>query len=120
MILTALLLASGPAPVPQAVPFEQLTPADEVVVEARRILPSVGLMNDHLHSRGEFMIGVRFQHLDWGGTNRRGTRKLGDEDLMDAGYMMRATSMTMDMAMVDLMYGISDSLTVTVSPQYVW
>jgi hypothetical protein len=34
--------------------------------------------------------------------------------------MMRATSMTMDMAMVDLMYGISDDLTVTVSPQYVW
>jgi len=77
-------------------------------------------MNDHLHRRGESMIGVRYQHLDWGGANRHGTDKLSDEDLMDAGYMMRATSMTMDMAMVDLMYGISDDLTVTVSPQYVW
>ena len=110
MNVTALLLASAAAAQPQPAP----SPEDQVVVEARRILPSVGLMNDHLHRRGEFMIGVRYQHLDWGGANRHGTDKLSDEELMDAGYMMRATSMTMDMAMVDLMYGISDDLTVTV------
>ena len=127
MNLTVLLLTFAaattpqPAPVQQAVPYEHLSAAeDPVVVEARRILPSVGLMNDHLHSQGEFMIGVRYQHLDWHGENQHGTHKVSNEELMDAGYMMRATSMTMDMAMIDLMYGISDSLTVTVSPQYVW
>jgi hypothetical protein len=118
MDLTALLLAAATAQ--QAVPNERLsTPEDQVVVEGRRILPSVGLMNDHLHTRGEFMIGVRYQHFDWGGATRHGTRKISDEALMDAGYMMRAKTMTMDMAMVDLMYGISDNLTVTFSPQYV-
>lgn len=96
------------------------TPRNTVVVEARRILPSVGLMNDHMHNRGEFMIGLRFQHFDWGGANRQGTHKVGDQDLLDAGYMMRAKSMAMSMAMLDLMYGVTDNLTVTLSPQYVW
>jgi hypothetical protein len=114
MLALPLLLASAASSQPP-VPSEE-----QIVIEARRILPSVGLMNDHLHSRGEFMVGVRYQRLDWHGSNRHGTDKVSDEELMDAGYMMRATSMTMDMAMVDLMYGISDHLTVTVSPQYMW
>jgi hypothetical protein len=92
----------------------------EVTVEARRILPSVGLMNDHMHEAGEFMIGLRFQHFDWNGANRHGTNELSDADLLASGYVMRAKSMTMDMAMLDLMYGITDKLTVTLSPQYVW
>jgi len=116
MQLTAFLLASAAAAAQQPAP----APDKAVVVEARRILPSVGLMNDHLHRRGEFMIGVRFQHLDWHGANQHGTHKVSDEDLMAAGYMMRAKSMSMDMTMVDLMYGISDDLTVAISPQYVW
>jgi len=114
MSVIAVLLASA-ATVARPAP-----PENSVVVEARRILPSVGLMGDHMHSRGEFMIGVRYQHFDWDGANRRGTHKVSDEELMDAGYMMRATSMTMDMAMVDLMYGVTDDLTLTVSPQYTW
>jgi hypothetical protein len=116
MNLPAVLLASAATNAQQPAPVQN----GPVVVEARRILPSVGLMNDHMHERGEFMIGVRFQHFDWGGTNRHGTRKVSDEDLFDAGYMMRAKSMTMDMAMLDLMYGVTDNLTLTVSPQYVW
>jgi len=114
MLTTALLLAAGAVQQPSS------QPEDTIVVQARRILPSVALMNDHLHTRGEFMIGARFQRLDWGGANQHGTHKVSDEELMDAGYMMRAKSMTMDMAMIDLMYGISDNLTVTLSPQYVW
>ena len=114
MILAAFALAAAAS--------EQPAPQQEetVVVEARRILPSVGLMNDHLHTRGEFMIGVRYQHFDWNGANRHGIHSASDEDLIDAGYMMRARSMAMDMAMLDLMYGITDNLTVTLSPQYVW
>jgi len=113
--MAAVLLASAAASVQQPAP-----PEDSVVVEARRILPSVDLMGDHMHSRGEFMIGVRYQHFDWDGANRHGTDKVSGEELMDAGYMMRATSMTMDMAMLDFMYGVTDNLTLTVSPQYVW
>jgi len=116
MNLAALLFASATAFGQQSAPVQD----DTVVVEARRILPSVGLMNDHLHSRGEFMIGVRYQHFDWNGSNRHGNDKVSDGELMDAGYMMKATSMTMDMAMVDFMYGVSNDLTLTLSPQYVW
>jgi hypothetical protein len=115
MIVASMLLASAAASAQPPDP-QQAT----VVVEARRILPSVGLMNDHMHEAGEFMIGLRFQHFDWHGPNHRGTHSVSDEDLLDAGYMMRATSMKMDMAMLDLMYGITDNLTVTVTPQHVW
>jgi len=111
MNLAALLFASATAFGQQSAPVQD----DTVVVEARRILPSVGLMNDHLHSRGEFMIGVRYQHFDWNGSNRHGNDKVSDGELMDAGYMMKATSMTMDMAMVDFMYGVSNDLTLTLS-----
>src|SRR5579875_1509728 len=111
-LLIALAAAElGPTPGPTM---------DTVVVEAPRILPSVGLMNDHMHEAGQFMIGVRFQHFAWSGANRDGTRSVSDEDLLAAGYMMRAKSMSMDMAMLDLMYGVTENLTVTVSPQFVW
>ena len=115
-MLTTVLLTLAAASAQQPGPAQSNT----VVVEARRVLPSVGLMNDHMHEAGEFMIGVRFQHFDWGGANRHGTHAVTDSDLLAAGYMMRAKSMTMDMAMLDLMYGVTDNLTVTLSPQYVW
>lgn len=115
MILTTVVLAAAAA-VMQPAPPEQAA----VVVEARRILPSVGLMNDHLHEAGEFMIGLRYQHFDWSGANWHGTQAVSDQELLDAGYMMRAESMAMDMAMLDLMYGVTEHLTVTVSPQYIW
>ncbi|HLO19335.1 MAG TPA: hypothetical protein VK192_02445, partial [Sphingomicrobium sp.] len=107
MILTTVVLAAAAA-VMQPAPPEQAA----VVVEARRILPSVGLMNDHLHEAGEFMIGLRYQHFDWSGANWHGTQAVSDQELLDAGYMMRAESMAMDMAMLDLMYGVTAHLTV--------
>ncbi|HEX5183910.1 MAG TPA: hypothetical protein VFW19_12260 [Allosphingosinicella sp.] len=96
-----------------------------ITVEAERddaqpIYPSVGLMNDHMHDRGEFMVGLRFESDRFSGANLAGTRAVSDADLLVAGNMMRARSMTMDMAMVDLMYGATDNLTLTLSPQYVW
>lgn len=97
------------------------TPAVEpVTVESPGVLPSVGLMNDHMHEAGQFMIGVRVQHETWSGAYRSGTHSVSDDELMNAGYMMRAKSMSMDMAMLDLMYGVSDRVTVTLSPQFVW
>jgi hypothetical protein len=47
MSLTAVLLASAAASAQQPASVQK----DAVVVEARRILPSVGLMGDHMHSR---------------------------------------------------------------------
>lgn len=114
-LLPAIILASAAAGVQSADPQN-----NSVIVEAPRILPSAGLMNDHMHEAGQFMIGIRFQHFGWSGTGRHGTDNFNDEDLLAGGYMMRAKSMAMDMAMLDLMYGISENLTVTVSPQYVW
>lgn len=117
MFLAAVLLGSAVASVQPTVPAGD---DSSVLVEAQRVLPSVGLMNDHMHDAGEFMIGVRYQHVGWSGANQHGTDKVSDTDLLASGYMMRATHMGMDMAMLDLMYGITDNLTVTLSPQYVW
>jgi hypothetical protein len=115
-LIGVIVAAAAAAPAPGS----SIPSTDTVTVEARRVLPSVGLMNDHMHEAGEFMIGIRFQHFDWGGANRHGTSRLSDAELLAAGYMMRAKSMTMDMAMLDLMYGLTENLTVTLSPQYVW
>ncbi|HEY1605917.1 MAG TPA: hypothetical protein VGF77_10005 [Allosphingosinicella sp.] len=96
-----------------------------ITVEAERddaqpVYPSVGLMNDHMHNRGEFMVGLRFEEDRFGGANQHGTGPVNDADLLAVGNMMRAKSMTMDMAMLDLMVGATDDLTLTLSPQYVW
>lgn len=109
LLALAVTQASGPPPA-----------VEPVTVQSPGVLPSVGLMNDHMHEAGQFMIGLRVQHEGWSGSYRSGTRSVSDEALMDAGYMMRARSMSMDMAMLDLMYGASDRLTVTLSPQFVW
>jgi len=114
--LAAIILASAAAPAQQPAPPQN----SSVIVQAPRILPSVGLMNDHMHEAGQLMIGIRYQHFGWSGANRHGTDSVSDGDLLAGGYMMRAKSMAMDMVMLDLMYGITEKLTVTLSPQYVW
>lgn len=88
--------------------------------EPTLLYPSAGQMNDHMHERGELMVGLRLERSRYSGMPQRGTRKVGEEALAAAGYMMRGKVMTMDMAMLDIMYAPTDRLTLTLSPQYVW
>ena len=92
----------------------------EITVDAPLLLPSAGLMNDHMHEGGEFMIGLRFERARASGTNRAGTDAMSDAEIVAAGYRVRTESMEMDMAMLDLMYAPNDSLTLMVMPMYMW
>lgn len=77
-----------------------------------------GVMTDHVHKKGEFMIGLRLSREESGGTNQRGTDDVNSADIVAAGYSSATQSMTMDMAMLDIMYAPTDNLTLMVMPQY--
>lgn len=95
--------------------------ADNVIEVTQQLLtPAAGMMNDHIHNSGEFMIGVRLERQSHSGANQRGTNVISDADILAAGYTARATSMEMDMVMLDLMYAPSDDITLMVMPHYMW
>src|SRR5690606_12802791 len=68
----------------------------------------------------ELMLGLRFERMHFGGTNRSGSDPISDADVVAAGYTVRTQSMTMDMVMFDLMYAPNDNLTFMVMPHYMW
>lgn len=91
---------------------------EPVIVQAPLLYPSAGLMNDDMHSRGEVMIGLRFESSRLGGSNRRGNDPISDEAIVAAGYSSRTRSMTMDMVMLDLMAAPHENVTLMVMPHY--
>lgn len=76
----------------------------------------IGVMGDHLHKQGEWMVGYHYQHSRTSGY-RNGSGRVSNASVM-ATYGEAATKMDMDMHMFEIMYGISDNLTVMVMPQY--
>ncbi|QIB66770.1 hypothetical protein [Kineobactrum salinum] len=76
-----------------------------------------GVMADHLHATGEWMFGYRYMREDQKGM-RHGSDRVGAAELSAAGYTMMPTGMTMDMHMLDIMYAVSDDLTLMLMPQY--
>ena len=103
-----------------AVPAQAQDQTDEIVVQTPLIHPAAGLMNEHMHERGEVMLGLRFERTHAGGTNQAGTGEISDPAIVAAGFGARTRSMTMDMAMLDLMYAPTSSITLMVMPQYMW
>ena len=92
--------------------------APPILVEPTLMHPSASLMNDHMHDGGEIMVGLRWMRENYGGANQSGTRTLTDADVLAAGYAVRASDMTMDMVMLDLMYAPSDDVTLMVMPMW--
>lgn len=83
----------------------------------------IGVMADHRHKQGEWMLSYRFMTMDMDGS-RDGTISLTPEDIVTAfpnrffGQPMQPptlrvvpTQMTMNMHMVGAMYGLSDRVT---------
>ena len=95
-----------------------MTSAPPIVVEPTLMHPSAALMNDHMHDGGEFMVGLRWMRENYGGANRSGTETLSDGEVLAAGFAVRASDMTMDMVMLDLMYAPSDNLTLMMMPMW--
>ena len=76
-----------------------------------------GVMYEHLHKQGEWMIGYRamYQRTD---DLRHGGSDIRRGDLADQGYSVAPTNMTMTMHMLDIMYAPTDDLTLMLMPQY--
>ncbi|MDX1440649.1 MAG: hypothetical protein R3284_12175, partial [Rubricoccaceae bacterium] len=73
----------------------------------------IGVMGDHTHEGGEFMISYRFMHMAMAGS-RDGTTVLDDADIVDPNgydFLITPTEMPMQMHMLGLMYAPTDDLT---------
>ena len=90
---------------------------------AQELSPSdhgpAGVMADHMHGQGEFMIGYRYMYSRSGDTILSGTDEVSDSQLAAAGFSAVPTEMSMQMHMLDLMYAPRDWLTFMIMPQWV-
>ncbi|WP_207001647.1 transporter [Trinickia mobilis] len=77
-----------------------------------------GMMYDHMHKKGEWMFGYNFSTSSTGGDVMNGGNAVSDEALAAAGYMMKPTSMRMNMHMLHLMYAPTDWFNVMLMPMY--
>ena len=77
-----------------------------------------GVMGAHLHKKGEWMIGMRSMHMEMDGL-RDGTKRISTSEGHAGGYMVVPKDMTMQMHMLDLMYGLNDDWTLTLMVPWV-
>ena len=81
----------------------------------------IGVMADHFHEKGSYMVSVRHSKMFMGG-NRNGTKDLSDAEIiqlpnpyqmgsMPAKLSVVPQEMDMDMTMFGMMYAPSDSVT---------
>lgn len=77
-----------------------------------------GTMTDHVHKRGDLMIGLSWMHEESRGANRSGTSEVADSAIVAAGFTARNQSMAMDMAMLHVMWAPSDRITFALMPSW--
>ncbi|XUU59605.1 transporter [Erythrobacter sp. HA6-11] len=105
-------------------------PANAHDVDALDHAP-IGVMGDHRHGEGEWMISYRLMHMDMGGV-QIGTDDVDPDTVATtipnrfAGMAMQPptlrivpTEMRMDMHMAGVMYGLSDRITLMAMANYV-
>jgi hypothetical protein len=68
-----------------------------------------GIFVDHAHARKEWMFSYRYMLMNMKG-NQQGHSKLSEEEVYEH-YIMAPSSMSMQMHMLMLMYGLSDKIT---------
>lgn len=78
----------------------------------------IGVMADHKHNKGEWMLSYRYSTMHMDG-NRDGTSDLAPADVLAQGFMMAPLEMDMDMHMFGLMYGVSDDITLMAMLPYI-
>ena len=101
---------------------EETASDDDTAITALGFRPDAhgpaGVMGDHVHLGDEVMIGLEWMHMRHSGANQIGTEAISDGDIVDAGYSVRTQDMTMDMAMLHIMYAPNDSLTFILMPTW--
>ena len=81
----------------------------------------IGVMVDHQHKKGEWMLSYRFMSMSMK-DNRDGTERLSTAEVLVNGsgdYRVAPTKMTMNMHMLGLMYAPSDSYTLMAMIPYI-
>jgi len=80
----------------------------------------IGVMGDHMHKAGEFMLSYRFMRMDMAG-NRIGTDEVSPEEIVTTVPTLRVvpTEMPMNMHMFGAMYAPSDWLTLMAMVNYI-
>ena len=71
----------------------------------------IGVMGDHLHQKGGFMISLRYMNMAMEG-NREGTSAIDNSAIYNS-YMVAPQSMDMQMYMLGIMFAPSDKLTLS-------
>ena len=77
----------------------------------------IGVMADHTHGAGEFMLSYRYMQMRMKGL-RDGTDNLSSSDVFGLGYPVAPTEMEMEMHMFGLMYAPSSRLTLMAMANY--
>ncbi len=103
--------------------------ADEGHINALDHAP-IGVMGDHRHGEGEWMVSYRLMHMDMGGV-QIGTDSVSPDTVVTtvpnrffgnpgqpSTLRIVPTDMRMDMHMAGLMYGLSDQVTLMVMANY--
>lgn len=70
----------------------------------------IGVMGDHTHKEGEWMLSYRYNRMEMKG-NRDGTHRASNDQVLNS-FMVTPLDMSMQMHMFNLMYGATDNLTV--------
>ncbi|MCR9278283.1 MAG: hypothetical protein NXH85_09930 [Pseudomonadaceae bacterium] len=81
----------------------------------------IGVMADHVHERGEWMLSYRYMDMLME-SNYDGSAELAESEVLRSGtgrYMVAPTEMTMRMHMFGAMYAPSDKLTLMLMAPYV-
>ncbi len=71
----------------------------------------------HTHDAGEWMVGYSFMAMGMDG-NLDGTSGRGKDDIFAQGFMVAPTEMYMEMHMLNVMYGVTDDLTLMLMIPY--
>jgi len=77
----------------------------------------IGIMGDHLHPKGGFMVSLRAMHMIMDG-NRKGSDKIRNQEIFE-DYMVAPQNMTMQMYMLGVMFAPSDKVTLMVMQNFV-
>ena len=77
----------------------------------------IGVMADHTHGKGEFMLSYRYMTMDMGGLQSEGDAI--ENAIAFEQYMIAAQQMTMGMHMLGAMYAPTDKLTLMLMGNYV-
>jgi len=78
----------------------------------------IGVMGDHMHSKGEIMFSYRFMNMLMKG-NLNGEKRIGVTELSNLNYSSAGSTMLMKMHMLGMMYAPTNKITLMVMSNYI-